>query len=357
MFVFVCWTPYQVFNAVNFVANDVEGSRGNTDIYIYHEFRNSEVISERLKASGVFAHVYDIDRYDKKRVWYSKFNKIKRLLMPYSTIRKYLRADIDVRKQGYKTLVISGNNLFSVNMYNCIQDLKVYFIDDGNGSYFGDLRYNGMTPIYRLFNKVFHRGPMSYKVEKFYVNNKEICKATICDTIVQLPTITPGSEVEEKLNFIFSYEENSFYKEKKFIYLTQPLSDTEFGESAREVENSLLSALKDKVVVRVHPLQKHEAYAEYEVDTTSNLWELECATQIKDDHVLIGWFSTAQFIPKMIFNVEPTVVFTYKLYEKILDEADETVGRLREIYTNPEKVVVLEDLSDLQKLVENMEVE
>lgn len=356
MFVFVCWTPYQVFNAVNFVTNDVEGSRGNTDIYIYHEFRNSEEISERIKKSGVFTHVYDIDRYDKKRVWYSKFNKVKRLMMPYSTIRKYLRADIDVRKQGYKTLVISGNNLFSVNMYNCIKDLKVYFIDDGNGSYFGDLRYSGMTPIYRLFNKVFHRGPMSYKVEKFYVNNKEICKATICDTIVQLPSISCGSEVEEKLDFIFAYKDNSVYTENRCIYLAQPFNDTEIGESAIAVDKKVLSAIKDNVAVRVHPLQKHEDYMEYELDTTNNMWEMECAKQITESHILIGCFSTAQFTPKLIFNVEPTIVFTYKLYKNISVDVEQTVERLREIYTNPEKIVVLDSLSELQKLVESMEV-
>lgn len=31
---FVCDTPFQVLNAINFVANDLENSKGKSDIYI-----------------------------------------------------------------------------------------------------------------------------------------------------------------------------------------------------------------------------------------------------------------------------------------------------------------------------------
>ena len=92
------------------------------------------------------------------------------------------------------------------------------------------------------------------------------------------------------------------------------------------------------------------------MDTTNNMWEMECAKQITESHILIGCFSTAQFTPKLIFNVEPTIVFTYKLYKNMSVDVEQTVERLREIYTNPEKVVVLDSLSELQKLVESMEV-
>ena len=352
MFVFVCWTPYQIFNAVNFVLSDVEGSRGNADIYVYHDFGNSRALSEALKKSGVFNNVYDIKCYDKRRkLWYSKFLKFQRLLMPYSTIRRFLEADIDVRNKGYKTLLISGNNLFSINMYNSIKGLQVYFTDDGTGTYFGDTRERDITLIYKIFNKLFNRGPMSYDVKKLYINNKDICKATICEEKVQMPRLAAGSEVEQKLKEIFSYKENSAYKDNKFIYLTQPLEETAIGKKAIDIEKGLLAKIKDDVLVRVHPRQNIEDYSAYSVDTAKNLWELECLGQIREDHVLIGGYSTAQFAPKLLFDCEPTVVFTYKLYGTEIYNASETIELLRNSYRDPSKIIVPETAEELEAII------
>ena len=352
MFVFVCWTPYQVFNAVNFVLSDVEGSRGNTDIYIYHDFGNSRALSQRLKDSGIFNHVYDIEIYDKRRkIWYSKFTKLKRLLMPYSTIKRFLEADIDVRKQGYKTLVISGNNLFSINMYNSIKDLQVYFIDDGTGTYFGDMRERDITLIYKIFNILFNRGPMSYDVKKLYVNNKAICKATISDTIVQLPRLQSGTEVETRLREIFDYKDNTAYSDNKYIYMTQPLYETSIGKKAREREEAILTSVKDNVLVRVHPRQELEEYAGYKLDTAKNLWELECVRQITDNHVLIGCFSTSQLAPKLLFDCEPKVIFTYKLYGVEIYNAEATIQLLKDSYREPGRIMVPETIEELTELL------
>ncbi|MBQ4037093.1 MAG: hypothetical protein IJC84_03110 [Clostridia bacterium] len=352
MFVFVCWTPYQIFNAINFVLSDVEGARGNADIYIYHDFRNSEAFSRKLKDSGIFCHVYDVSIYDKRRkIWYSKFNKIKRLLMPYHTIRRYLRADIDVRKQGYKTLVVAGNNLFAINLYSCIKDLQVYFIDDGTGSYWGDIRQAGYTFLYRIFDRVFHRGPMSYDIKKLYINNKKTCRSTLCDTIVQLPALKPCSEVTEAAKKVFSYVDNPDYDSKRVIWLGEPME--EVSKNAPEREKQLLSTIADHTLVRAHPRQELACYEGLTLDRTNNLWELECALKIRDSHVLIGFFSTAQFTPKILFGKEPTVVFIYPLFGYDFPDGPQMIADLRSLYQDPGKVIVAETVEDLKGIIDD----
>ena len=353
MFVFVCWTPYQIFNAINFVLSDVEGAKGNTDIYIYHDFRNSQVISEAVKKADIFSHVYDVEIYDKKRkIWYSKFNKIKRLLMPYSTVKRYLLSDIDVRKQGYKTLVVSGNNLFAINLYNCIKDMQVYFIDDGIGTYFGDIR-ESVTLLYKIFDKLFKRGPLSYDVKKLYVNNKKVCNSTMSDEIVQLPAIENDSIVEAKTKEVFSYIESDLYDQKRFIYLTQPLH--EVCENAAEIEEKILSAIHSSVLLRVHPRQNTEEYSDYAIDTACNLWELECVRKIKNTHTLISAFSTAQFAPKLFFDREPTIIFTYKLYKNFNTDVTDMIDMLRSQYSDPNRIIVVETLEELVKVLQKLE--
>lgn len=356
MFVFVCWTPYQVLNAMNFVLSDVEGAKGNADIYIYHDFSASEKLSEALKNSGIFNNVYDVEVYDKRRkIWYSKFAKIKRLLMPYSTIKHFLKADIDVRKQGYKTLIIAGNNLFSINMYNAIKGLQVYFIDDGNGTYIGDMRERDITLIYKIFNIIFNRGPMSYDVKKLYVNNKDACRSTICKNMIQLPRLSADSEVLERAKKVFGYIPNTTFKDNKYIYLTQPLYETAIGDRAPEIEKTFLSAIKDNVLVRIHPRQNAEDYAEYKCDEAKNLWEIECLSQINDNHVLIGGFSTAQFVPKLLFDCEPKLIFTYKLYGCVMPSVDEMIKIIKDVYRNPERIYVPETIEELMGIFQEEE--
>lgn len=359
MFVFVCWTPYQIFNAINFVLNNVEDSKGNADIYIYHEFGDAEKISSRLKELGIFCHVYDVEAYDKGRVWYSKFNKIKRLLCPYMTIKRYLRAEIDVRKQGYKTLVISGNNLFSVNLYNAIEGLQVYFIDDGIGSYFGDMRADDMTTLYRVFNKIFKRGPLSYDVKKIYVNNKSICRTLICENVCQLPTLQFDSDVLKMVEKAFDYQSNDYYQTSKLIYLSQPYFEVE--QYIAGTEEYVLDELtnvdsKNNILVRIHPRQKTEQFQGWKLDSLRNLWELECVKQVTDTSILLGGFSTAQFMPKILVDREPYVLFLYKLFypKEYTERFDGVIELLQGTYREPEKIQTPETIEELRQVLSSI---
>lgn len=355
MFAFVCWTPYQIFNAINFVTNDVENSKNNTDLYIYHEFAGADKISGILKQTDIFSNVYDVEIYDKKRVWYSKFNKIKRLLCPYSTIKKYLKADLDVRKKNYDTLVISGNNLFAVNLYNVIQDMKVYFIDDGIGTYFGDIRSDGMTSLYYIFNKIFHRGPMSYQVEKVYVNNCSICKTKISSKVEQLPYLSENKEVLQNAKKVFSYKENEQYRGKN-IYLSQPYFEVnEYIQGTEEMVLDVLEelGLKSEMILRLHPRQSIDQFQGWNLDQLRNLWEIECVEQITDDSILFGGFSTAQFLPKILVNREPSLIFLYKIFypAEYTERWDGVIASLKGLYQNPEKIFVPDNVEELKKIV------
>lgn len=356
MFVFVCWTPYQIFNAINFVMNNVENSQNNADIYIYHEFGGSNNISRRLKEAHIFTNVYDVEVYDKGKVWYSKFNKIKRLLFPYMTIKKYLQSDVDVKKQGYKTLIISGNNLFAVNLYNAIKGLRVYFIDDGIGSYFGDMRSDDMTRIYRIFNKLFKRGPLSYDVSKIYVNNKSICKTLICENVFQLPTLSPESCVFEKAKEVFEYKDNDQYELHDLIYLSQPYFEVDeyIAGTEEKVLNKIETVFsKQKIVLRLHPRQNIEQFSKWNIDTYRNLWELECVKQINNDNILIGGFSTAQFMPKILVDKEPYVIFLYKIFYPLqyTERWDGVIALFKRLYECPEKVMIPQDVDELKKIL------
>lgn len=362
MFIFVCWTPYQIFNAINFVENNIENSKNKSDLFIYHEFPESEQLAKQIRNAKIFSHVYDVEEYDKKKVWYSKMNKVKRLMFPYMTIKKYLHSDIDVREQGYETLIISGNNLFSVNLYNAISNLKVYFIDDGLGSYFGDMRIDGMTRLYYWFNKYFKRGPLSYDIKKMYVNNKAICHTDISKNLFQLPDLKQNDKVIQSMKKAFNYKNNKQYTENRMIYLGQPFF--EMNEYIMGSEEKVLDCLQKKnegqgLIIRLHPRQTGENYKGYKIDKLRNLWELECITQIKETTILIGSFSTAQIMPKILSDKEPYIIFLYKIYfpSEYIQEWENVVNELKTLYNSKGKIFCPKTVKELEANILQIEKE
>ncbi|NCC54993.1 MAG: hypothetical protein EOM11_05850 [Erysipelotrichia bacterium] len=352
MFVFVCWTPYQVFNAMNFVINNVEESQNDSDIYIYHQFHGSELVSKKLREANIFCHVHDVDVYHEKKAWYSKFNKIKLLMFPKSNIKKYVHGKVDFSNRNYKTLVISGNNLFGINLYNVVKNMSVYFIDDGLGSYYGDMRADYMTWSYKLFNKIFHRGPLSYKIEKIYINNKEMCRTKLCAQLIQLPSLLNNIQVIELLKFVFSYQTNKIYEAHKVIYLSQPYSEIkEYRSNAQEavLEKIGNMGLENNSVLRLHPRENEDDFQQWNLDKFRNLWELECVEQIADNNILIGGFSTAQFMPKILGDKEPFIIFLYKILftNGNASDREEVVDVLKNSYKNPEKIFVPDNIDEL----------
>ena len=119
---------------------------------------------------------------------------------------------------------------------------------------------------------------------------------------------------------------------------------------------ALLSTLGNQAVVRVHPRQADKQVPGLQRDTYANLWELECMEQIGSDHVLIGAFSTAQFMPKLLKNAEPTVICTYKLLFNDLTDpfwqgAEKFIADFKAMYSDPEKIQVPETLDELRELL------
>ena len=55
---FIAITPYQIFNIINFVYNNVDGVKGNSDLYVYDNFRNSLAIVQKIKKEELFNNVY-----------------------------------------------------------------------------------------------------------------------------------------------------------------------------------------------------------------------------------------------------------------------------------------------------------
>lgn len=138
-------------------------------------------------------------------------------------------------------------------------------------------------------------------------------------------------------------------KKRDFIYFFSYGPDS--SEEIKIFEKILAIADPKKVILKAHtqapsllaPLTKKFKNKCY-VDTNNYLFEAFPISQDFSNKVLISRFSTGVCMPKFIFDQEPILIFTYKLfniYKKIGNiPVDEFMERFRDCYSEPEKIMV-----------------
>ncbi|MCH5191133.1 MAG: O-antigen ligase family protein [Oscillospiraceae bacterium] len=342
-FAVLCDTPIQIMNAVRFAEN-----HGNGDIYIYHQFNASREISDRLKNLDIFNNVYDIEKYKPC----NKIITFLRLIFPRYTINKYSSEKIPFNKKDYGTLVLCAKTPFAINMHIALDTADVIMLEEGAGVYFVNVNRD-TTRLFRFMDEIVFGGRLKIEPSAIYVSNTELYSGKMTDNCIQLPQCS--AECIENLEKIFDYHETNSY-DKKTVCLTQPLDEIDgtLKISESELLKNISEAVGGSLVIKLHPRMQDFSSQGLTI-AENNLWELECLkNKITDDRVLISCFSTAQLIPKILLDCEPTLIFTYRiLFTEDSFKGERWQGiigfidKLKKIYRSPEKIFVPQTKKEL----------
>ncbi len=350
---FVCDTPYQVLNAINFTVNEFRGSAGGADLYLYHQFKNSEQISKRIRDSKLFATVYDVKPYKNNKAWYTKIRTLKRMVFTERTLKAHIAGRGDFVHKAYDSLAMSFFTHFTLGLRQLNPDANVLLLEDGTGSYFGNIEKDYRSGLFNFYNRLFMNGALDYHPQRLYVNNPALCTSTVAKEVCALPKLNENNPALKTIEFVFDYQDNSVYADKQIVYLTQPLNEVKNNiPGAHEAVLNELEPYRNETIVRLHPRQNKAATSSFAVDEVNNLWELECVHCIGGGHVLLAAFSTAQFAPKLLCDTEPYLIFLYKLFFTELDSeywrgTAALIERFRALYRQPEKIFVPENVDEI----------
>lgn len=347
---FIAETPYQVFNCVNLADNDPKVARQHNILFIRNFFRGANSLIQRLGALKIFDEVFE----------YSYDTNASCVLSPKKFLTKTIgNTDCCSKRCNYIYTPVVTKMTIALMRIN--KDARLCFYEDGTGSYYGKINLFNLSHslkatlyAYRCLNRII-------KPEALYLNNVDMCRSEIKTEIRAFPQITTACKlVQDQCPYLFGepIDEYDFYK---FIVLSQPCDKSTKLNSIEysNLSQSILDSLKGiEYIYRPHPRDVKTINTAGVIDDKGVLWEYICAGKINNANILIGYFSTSQFIPKLLFNKEPFIIFTFKLFGQntVNEKFQNEVDRLKTFYSEPQRIFVPNNLQELKDIIKLLHI-
>lgn len=339
---FLIDTPTQLFNSIEYVLG--HNLYGMADAYIQIKFSNKDGLIERVIKKKIFKNIYLLK--PDKNGKFKHLGIINALLFP----RFYIKIvhHIDIYSKHYQKIFIAFATKtfdFLIAASGC---KNIIGFEDGIGSYLGDPFSDNYKKGYIYFRRMTGH---NYLVDKIYLNNPERYRGISGRKIS--PICSKLDDSGKKLLYeVFNYKDTDLYRNYNIVYLNQPITHIpDYYLKEEKIVNVLSKRIKEKIIIRFHPNEKNkELYSGFQIDNENNMWELLCKEQINSNFLLIGYFSTAQFLPKFIADKEPYIIFTFKLYAGIKNDICKNYCDLAETvkssYRNSGKIFIPETFEE-----------
>lgn len=356
----VCSTPYQIFTAINMKVSGVISSP--CDMLILSYFSDADSIAHNIQSEGLFrkVKVSDTKKYlDKclnqrymRYLWnsfyyirYKSFTKKYGFLQPYDRVY-YSFVDPSV--------VIMSRYYSKVN-----SDVKYIGYEDGLSDY-----YNSQNHFMPRWAKWFKINDTVYKKKTVYLYSPSIAPASNGEyEIVKLPSPGKNKRLRRILNRVFQYYPET-HIQQKILYFDQ-LPHARVGaedEFNMRVAETLSRICADKCLVKIHPRRTNNFYKTEGIDCfpyQSVPFELCCMDMDIDDKIFITNISSACFMPKLIFNKEPFIIFLFNInHDADMDlDVQNFIKRFIASYKTPGKIFLVNSLEEMEtvlvRLLEN----
>ncbi|MCR5391079.1 MAG: hypothetical protein K6E77_10040 [Lachnospiraceae bacterium] len=386
----VCYTRLQMMHCINYSHNSHDEI---IDLYVNAAtISDAFVIKERLDKKRVFRsiYIYNIDNW--------KFSKAKVILTAVrdsllkNTSYKNTADNVLDRNDFSSRYFVLQNNAKIIKMTSgsvkekidydiiystwpddmvlqllvCNKGAEHVLYDDGLGSHSYDMFEFGRNPdTLARFNRY------GLDIEKFRPKRLLLSwnEKTENNYMVEvLPMLKEQEDLKELLKFVFDYKETDLYRNNRYFFLSQPYAKDDRFNFGREqfVQKEykcfeMMNRLLGSFVMRLHPAEQkseRQRIPGAELDQINNMWELQCLNDIKEDSVLIGMLSTAQYTPKYLLGKEPYVLFLYKVCFTGTDfykESDlEKCYALKNSYIDKEKIMIPDDLDELEECLKKL---
>jgi hypothetical protein len=254
--------------------------------------------------------------------------------------------------------VISQNLIFIILMRGCVSFKKASLLDEGMSSYTGrvlNVKYRHW--LYKVISFLTFRGQFNIDITTMYLHEPKLYSGPE----VELVTIPKPQNIKNNLTSstkIYSIIFLGSDPQTMGSLLVDPRQNTDnFKDSILQYTSLVRKRVYEKGgIYRPHP-NEDTLWAMESRRSAANFlelsWELGVAPYLNSHDILISYFSSACFVPKVLFGREPTLIFLYKLFDEEFLGAEVFIEKFRTLYTLDNKVIVPESLNQLMELFDN----
>ena len=379
------WTNLQILNTTNARVNIYKDKQA--DLYVRMGRHISKELVAAVKASGVYENVYTFDpiTLDYKHIRFGNIPRLKSFLQKNAYINAY-NALLDHTAPGkkYERVLMAwffAENAFVINYFAKNTDhLAITLVDEGTGSYcygkdqlyFPSFMASGKwkNRVIRWYTEGLMAKRFAKNIDTFCLYRPEYCQPDIDYKKETLP------QIREDVNPVMygilksvaaGIDQRQFirYDKRRYYYfsLFSPEGKS-FDMISINILDTMVSATFHKqVAAKIHPGNTNHAenFAKsYEdrihVDRDIYIFEaLYSQLENPSDKVLVSCASTATLNPKFMFDEEPYVIFTYRLYNTYrqvgVERDDWMANALIDAYEDKSKVMIPNSMQELKDML------
>ena len=365
---FACSTQFTIFNCINVVLNNPEKYKGRVDIMLFHQTESTLKLAKNLRESNIFNTVYNFP-------FVNNLNSILLIILfafPRLILGKLCLNDEPTRfKKDQYDVIVSQNLLYATLFRAFNRRANTFLIEEGFSSYTSrTLDVSRRSTFYRLVDKTFLHHFFSADIKGQLLYEPQLyCGKKANETYI--PIAAPNDS--ETFKRIFGYKSNDLYSSNKFIYLGVPywglrklIANPELADKVDKnlekkckslVDRSMKALVGARFIYRAHPIEEIDS-SFYDgfctLDRYQNMWEIECQNSLTDDHILMSFFSTASFTPKLLYGKEPYLIFLDNMTGcEFLNSADFVRG-LKSLYRDPKKIMQPKSEDELFEIIKTL---
>lgn len=349
-------SAYQLLNVINLNDHRKNDHFENiedyhADLYILNTFKGAENLYEKIKDKGYFDNIYMIEKKVNKGRLHSLYSLLDCLSPSFYFKSKYGFSKEELRTR-YDVICPPKYSVFVDQMCRMNKNAEIELFEEGLASYHPLDLLKRIPSIYKKADKILHNLTDMKAYKRLYLVDKSMYIRENPERVVEIPKYR--KELLNELCELFS-DLNST-EQKKIYWICQFLNNREFLEML-DVLLGKLNKYHDDVLFCQHPRQHMDNKYGFDENDGSHIWELKLLN-IKDidKKLLISVHSTACFSPKMLFDMEPYVLFYYRLgtqeATQVVPSFEKMVEDFRNSYRDPEKVMVPSTMEELEECLE-----
>lgn len=377
------WSNFTVLNLVNVKLTYF--SNEPFDLLIRSNKTLSNTLLEEVEKQKIFSNIYYIPmpQIDKRLGIIGKIPKLRF----WSYKRNYKNSmerslENTIKHQIYDLCIVPGfwsDTLYVIDyIFKQNRNLKIQLVEEGERSYedflgltVSDINHSLKEKIISFYmHGKYRRKYLYYLTRELYLYNPSIYENEKITTKV-LPAFTESNACCLKLLQHSALLEESHvlqYDKKNYIYLAGFVVkgyEDNYDQSYHLINTLIETVGNRNVIIKTHSSSTNHRlhFAEQWnsrvfIDREVYIFEALCSTIDLENKVLISRGSSVAMNVKALFNMEPYVILTYRLYPYYHQYGEETldgyVERLRKLYTNKEKIFVPNSELEMIKILKEL---